>query len=106
MSEGISAEASERASRFLAALRARGYGFYTGVPCSLLAALYLRLEQEMGGDYLPAVREDAAVGLACGAWLAGRKSAIFIQNSGLGVAYNAHVIEAILKYVAPGLGWR
>jgi alkanesulfonate monooxygenase SsuD/methylene tetrahydromethanopterin reductase-like flavin-dependent oxidoreductase (luciferase family) len=24
----------------------------------------------------------------------------------LGVAYNAHAIEAILKYVAPGLGWR
>ena len=24
----------------------------------------------------------------------------------LGVDYNAHVIEAILKYVAPGLGWR
>src|SRR5688500_16076808 len=43
----------------------------------------------MGSDYVPAVREDAAVGLACGAWLAGRKSAIFIQNSGLGVAYNA-----------------
>ena len=24
----------------------------------------------------------------------------------LGVAYNAHVLEAILKHVAPGLGWR
>jgi alkanesulfonate monooxygenase SsuD/methylene tetrahydromethanopterin reductase-like flavin-dependent oxidoreductase (luciferase family) len=24
----------------------------------------------------------------------------------LGVDYNAHVIEAILKHVAPGLGWR
>jgi hypothetical protein len=24
----------------------------------------------------------------------------------LGVAYNAHVIEAILKHVAPGLRWR
>ena len=24
----------------------------------------------------------------------------------LGVAYNAHVIESILKYVAPGMGWR
>jgi alkanesulfonate monooxygenase SsuD/methylene tetrahydromethanopterin reductase-like flavin-dependent oxidoreductase (luciferase family) len=24
----------------------------------------------------------------------------------LGVGYNAHAIEAILKYVAPGLGWR
>ena len=24
----------------------------------------------------------------------------------LGVAYNAHVIESILKHVAPALGWR
>ena len=24
----------------------------------------------------------------------------------LGVEYNAHVIEAILKHVAPGLSWR
>ena len=24
----------------------------------------------------------------------------------LGVAYNAHVMEAILKHVAPALGWR
>jgi len=24
----------------------------------------------------------------------------------LGVAYNAHVVETILKHVAPGLGWR
>ena len=24
----------------------------------------------------------------------------------LGVAYNAHVIEAILKHVAPAMGWR
>ncbi len=24
----------------------------------------------------------------------------------LGVDYNAHVLEAILKHVAPGLGWR
>jgi hypothetical protein len=24
----------------------------------------------------------------------------------LGVEYNAHVIESVLKYVAPELGWR
>jgi len=24
----------------------------------------------------------------------------------LGVEYNAHVVESILKYVAPELGWR
>ena len=26
--------------------------------------------------------------------------------STLGVDYNAHVIESVLKYVAPELGWR
>jgi len=30
---------------------------------------------------------------------------VTVQNT-LGVDYNAHVIESILKYVAPGLGWR
>jgi hypothetical protein len=24
----------------------------------------------------------------------------------LGVAYNAHVLESVLRHVAPGLGWR
>ncbi|HEX6219530.1 MAG TPA: LLM class flavin-dependent oxidoreductase, partial [Acidimicrobiia bacterium] len=24
----------------------------------------------------------------------------------LGVEYNAHALESIVKYVAPGLGWR
>jgi hypothetical protein len=27
-------------------------------------------------------------------------------SSALGVEYSAHVLESILKYVAPGLGWR
>jgi phosphonopyruvate decarboxylase len=89
MSDGVSEAALERAGAFLAVLRSRGYGFFTGVPCSLLGGLYQRLEHEAGDAYVSAVREDAAVGLACGAWLAGRKSCVMIQNSGLGVAYNA-----------------
>jgi hypothetical protein len=28
------------------------------------------------------------------------------EENQLGVDYNAHVIEAILTHVAPGLGWR
>jgi hypothetical protein len=31
---------------------------------------------------------------------------LLIVPNQLGVDYNAHVIEAILKHVAPGLGWR
>lgn len=39
--------------------------------------------------YIPAVRENAALGVASGAYLAGKQSAIFIQNSGLGNMINA-----------------
>ena len=48
-------------------------------------------------------------------WLTGRlmpdfkKIADFRKDNGeaqLGVAYNAHVIEAILTHIAPALGWR
>lgn len=85
----VSREASENARRFLALLLVRGYGFFTGVPCSLLAGLFTELETNPALDYVPAVREDVAVGLAAGAYLAGRKTAVFMQNSGLGVCYNA-----------------
>ncbi len=36
-----------------------------------------------------AVREDAAVGIATGASLAGRRAVVLMQNSGLGTALNA-----------------
>lgn len=40
-------------------------------------------------QYIPAVRESAALGVASGAYLAGRRSGILIQNSGLGNIINA-----------------
>jgi phosphonopyruvate decarboxylase len=36
-----------------------------------------------------AVREDAAVGVAAGAWFGGRRPAVLMQNSGLGTSLNA-----------------
>lgn len=35
------------------------------------------------------MREDAALGVAAGAWLAGRLPVVVLQNSGLGVSLNA-----------------
>ena len=64
-----------------------GFDFFTGVACSLLAPLIQDLEQEEHG-YLPSVREDLAVGLASGAFLAGRWPAVLMQNSGLGYCLN------------------
>ena len=41
------------------------------------------------GRYLGETREDAALGVAAGAYLGGRRPMIVMQNSGLGVSLNA-----------------
>ena len=81
---------------FCEMLKSRGLGFFTGVPCSILRNVIGRLEQDSEVIYVPAVREDAAVGLAVGAYLAGRKPLVLMQNSGLGVCMNALTSLAIL----------
>jgi sulfopyruvate decarboxylase alpha subunit len=73
--------------RFIERLREEGFSFFTGVPCSLLSGLISCLENRP--DYLPAVREDAAVGLCAGAFMAGRLPVLLMQNSGLGYSLNA-----------------
>ena len=42
----------------------------------------------MGIEYLSATREDLAVGMASGAWVAGRRPVVLMQNSGLGYCLN------------------
>jgi len=67
-------------------LLAQGFDFFTGVPCSLVASLITALEPH---GYVAETREDAALGLAAGAALAGRRPLVLMQNSGLGVSLNA-----------------
>ena len=47
-------------------------------------------------SYIPAVKEDSAVGLACGAYLAGRRPVVIMQNSGLGYSLNAFTSLAMI----------
>ncbi len=78
------APAAAPAAVFLKALRARGFNFFTGVADSTVASLI----SELGPEYLSATREDLAVGMASGAYLAGRRPAVLMQNSGLGYCLN------------------
>ncbi len=73
---------------FLQVLKQHRFDFFTGVACSLLAPLIEDLERDPVG-YVPAAREDLAVGLASGAFLGGRWPAVLMQNSGLGYCLNA-----------------
>lgn len=76
------------ADEFLEPARARGFDFYTGVPCSFLTAMINRVISDRSLEYVGAASEGEAVAIASGAWLAGRKTVVMCQNSGLGNTVN------------------
>jgi sulfopyruvate decarboxylase subunit alpha len=74
---------------FVHRLIQENFKFFTGVPCSLLSGLISHLEEVEEAKYIPSVREDAAVGLCAGAYMAGSMPVLLMQNSGLGYCLNA-----------------
>ena len=76
------------ADDFLSPARDAGYDFYTGVPCSFLTEIINRVISDISLDYVGAASEGEAVAIASGAWLAGRKTVVMCQNSGLGNTVN------------------
>ena len=76
------------AAAFCSMLKTHGFNFSTGVPCSILKDIILYLSSHSDIPYIPATREDEALGIATGAYLAGKKPVVLMQNSGLGSAIN------------------
>ncbi len=66
-----------------------GFDFFTGVPCTIIGNLITNLTDNTDVTYIPAVREDVAVGVASGAYMAGKIPVVLMQNSGLGQCLNA-----------------
>lgn len=91
---------------FVQALQDIGFNFFTGVPDSILGGIIAALiERRL---YVPAVREDEAVAMAAGAFMAGKIPAVLMQNSGLGTSLNT-LISLNLIYLQPCLlliSWR
>jgi len=77
-----------KADDFLMPARDAGYDFFTGVPCSFLTEIINRVISDTSLDYVGAASEGEAVAIASGAWLAGRKTVVMCQNSGLGNTVN------------------
>jgi phosphonopyruvate decarboxylase len=76
------------ANSFIGQALERGFDFYTGVPCSFLTPLINGVISGTGLQYVGAASEGEAVAIAAGAWLAGRRTVVMCQNSGLGNAVN------------------
>lgn len=89
-------------AEFWKVLKESGYYYFSGVPCSILTNILNYALKDSEIKYIPAVRENVALGIASGAYLAGRKSGILIQNSGLGNIINA-LTSFNLIYKIPAL---
>lgn len=77
-----------KAGAVTGALQAHGFDFFTGVPCSFLTPLINRTIMDSTLQYVGAASEGEAVAIASGAWLAGKKTVVMCQNSGLGNTVN------------------
>ncbi len=76
------------AAGFCAELDRRRIEFVTGVPCSFFQGPISLLSARAGDRYVAAPNEGVALALAAGAELAGRRSAVLLQNSGFGNLLN------------------
>jgi phosphonopyruvate decarboxylase len=65
-----------------------GYDFFTGVPDSGLKRFIADVWELPADQHVPATWEAEAVGIAAGAYLAGRRPCVYLQNAGLGHAVN------------------
>lgn len=75
-------------SGLLDTLLGNGHDFFTGVPDSALKQFISELHQLPAEQHVPATWEAEAVGIAAGAYLAGRRPVVYMQNAGLGHAIN------------------
>lgn len=82
-----------KAEEFWAYLVKNDFRFFAGVPCSIFKEALCHVDSIRSLRYIPATREDIALGIASGAYLCGKKSAILLQNSGIG-----HLVNALTSF--------
>ncbi|MBJ6371371.1 sulfopyruvate decarboxylase subunit alpha [Sedimentitalea arenosa] len=77
--------------RIVADLVANRIEFVTTVPCKQLGGVIERIEACPDIHHVPANKEDEGMGLCAGAFMAGKRPMIIMQNTALGVTINTLV---------------
>ena len=77
-----------------------GVNFATGVPCGVLKHIIRNLDNDRRILHIPVNRESEAVGLAAGAYFAGKTPIVYMQNSGLFAASN-DIASLLIPYRIP-----
>jgi len=88
------------ADTFCTSLKRNGVNLASGVPCAVQKYIIDRLVKDAEIPYVQAAREEDAIGIGVGAYLAGKKPIILMQNSGLANCMNAFA-SLLLPYRIP-----
>ena len=77
-------------------LVAADIGFVTSVPCKQLAGVLEVLDATPEILHVPSNKEDEGMGLCAGAWMGGKRPAIIMQNTAIGVTINT--LATLIQY--------
>ena len=80
----------------MSALHDNNVEFVTTVPCKQLAGVIEKIEQDKRIIHVPSNREDEGMGLCAGAYMGGKRPAIIMQNTAIGVTINA--LATLIQY--------
>ena len=70
-------------------LKDAGIDFVVSVPCVNLTRILNMIDDDDEIIHIPVTREEEGIGICAGAYMGGRRTAILMQNSGLGNSINA-----------------
>ena len=84
----LGVDRNERADQMHQLFLELGVDFVSGVPCGILKHIIRNFDDDVRVLHIPANRESEAVGIVAGAYLAGKKPVVYMQNSGLFAASN------------------
>ncbi len=92
------------AQEFVEAASKKGFGWYTGVPCSFLTPFINYIIDDNQLTYISSANEGDALATAAGAVIGGKRAVVMMQNSGLGNAINpltslAHIFRIPLLII-------
>jgi sulfopyruvate decarboxylase subunit alpha len=74
--------ATQAAAAILAGLKKAGIDFVATLPDEKMLELIRAVERDTELKHVPLCREEEGIGICAGAYLAGRKTAIIMQNAG------------------------
>lgn len=92
----------QNAARIVAGLKKAGIDFVATLPDEKMLEVIRTVERDSGLKHVPLCREEEGIGICAGAYLAGRKTALIMQNAGFLNSCNA-LTTTSLQFQIPTL---